>query len=232
VRQVADGDWRVTVTLHDAAHAQRAVQSVREHEVADDAAARLGRRIAVSADGARVFLYAGTENAAREAGRVVREVLAQQQLSADFALHRWHPLREKWQDASTPAQSTAGLRPAQPGRPADPGRPAETEEPAQAERPDGDEAQQFIAAGWEVRIDMPSHHEAVALAGRLRADGRPVIRRWKYLLLGASSAAEASDLAEAIEREVPATASVHGSAVPFTHFGLDQIGSGPVFPLT
>jgi hypothetical protein len=124
-RQAADGDWRVTITLHDAAHAQRAVQSVRE-------------------------------------------VLAQRQLSADFALDRWHP----------------------------------------------------------------SHHEAVALAGRLRADGRPVIRRWKYLLLGASSAAEASDLAEAIEREVPATASVHASAVPFTHFGLDQIGSGPNFPLT
>ena len=33
-------------------------------------------------------------------------------------------------------------------------------------------------------------------------------------------------------REVPAPASVHARAVPFTHFGLDQIGSGPVFPLT
>lgn len=98
-----------------------------------------------------------------------------------------------------------------------------------------EKARQFSAsgpAGWEVRVDMPSHHEAVALAGRLRADGRPVIRRRKYLLLGASSAAEASDLAEAIEREVPAGASVHARAVPFTHFGLDEMGSGPMFPLT
>jgi hypothetical protein len=34
------------------------------------------------------------------------------------------------------------------------------------------------------------------------------------------------------QRAVPGTASVHARAVPFTHFGLDQIGSGPVFPLT
>jgi hypothetical protein len=216
VRTVPGDDWRVTVTLHDQAHAQRAMESVREQEEADDADGRPGYRVAVSADGRGVFLYAGTEDAAREAGQAVRDVLARQQLSADFALDRWHPLKEEWQAADTPALATAG--------------------PPQAEhqQPASEEARQFSAsgpAGWEVRVDMPSHHEAVALAGRLRAAGRPVIRRRKYLLLGASSADEASDLAEAIERELPAGASVHARAVPFTHFGRDEIGSGPMFPL-
>ena len=217
VRTVTGDDWRVTVTLHDQAHAQRALESVREQEEADDARGRLGYRVAVSEDGLSVFLYAGTEDAARGAGWVVRDVLAQQQLSADSALSRWHPLKEEWQDPDTPTPATAGTR------------------HAEHQQPATEEARQFSAsgpAGWEVRVDMPSHHEAVALAGRLRADGRPVIRRRKYLLLGASSAAEASDLAEAIEREVPAGASVHARAIPFTHFGLDEMGSGPMFPLT
>ena len=99
---MADDDWRVTVTLHDEAHVGRALQSLREHEVSDDVRRRLGHRVAVSADGPRVFLYAGTEDAAREADRVVREVLAQRGLGADFALDRWHPAEEEWQDADVP----------------------------------------------------------------------------------------------------------------------------------
>jgi hypothetical protein len=53
---VADNDWRVTVTLDDQAHAGRALQSLREHEVQDDVRRRLGHRVAVSSDGPRVFL--------------------------------------------------------------------------------------------------------------------------------------------------------------------------------
>jgi hypothetical protein len=79
---VAD-DWRVTVTFRDEADVQQAVQSVREHEVEDDVRSRLGHRIVMSVDGSTVFLYAGTEDTAREADRVVREVLAQHQLSAE-----------------------------------------------------------------------------------------------------------------------------------------------------
>ena len=70
---VAD-DWRVTVTFRDEADVQQAVQFVREHEVEDDVRSRLGHRVAMSVDGPAVFLYAGTEDTAREAERVVREV--------------------------------------------------------------------------------------------------------------------------------------------------------------
>ncbi len=90
---VAD-DWRLTVTFRDEADAQQAVRSFREHELHDDVRSRLGHRVAMSVDGPTVFLYAGTEDTAREADRVVREVLAQRQLSGELTLDRWHPLKK------------------------------------------------------------------------------------------------------------------------------------------
>jgi hypothetical protein len=45
-----------------------------------------------------------------------------------------------------------------------------------------------------------------------------VIRRWKYLVLGANNEDDASALAEAIGQEIPAKASVHTLALPFIYF--------------
>jgi len=199
---VAD-DWRVTVTFRDEADVQQAIQSVREHEVEDDARSRLGHRVAMSVDGPVVFLYAGTEDTAREADRVVHEVLAQHQLSAEFTLDRWHPLEEDWEDAGVPMPDTT------------------EQQAAEHQRLIEAETQQSLAAGqagWEVRVELPSHHQAVQLAERLQAEGRPVIRRWKYLMLGANNEDDASALAEAIGQEISAKASVQIQAVPFVEF--------------
>jgi hypothetical protein len=205
---VADDDWRVTVTLHDEAHVGRALQSLREHEVSDDVRRRLGRRVAVSADGPRVFLYAGTEDAAREADRVVREVLAQRGLGAGFALDRWHPAEEEWQDADVPLPQSDEQR------------------AAEHERLEAEETQESLATGhaqFEVRVELPSHRAAVALADRLQAEGRPVIRRWKFLVLGANDSDDARDLAEVIRQEAPANATVQveeaGPLLPFAQYG-------------
>jgi hypothetical protein len=206
---VADDDWRVTVTLDDANNVQQAVQSVREHEVEQDVRSRLGDRVAVSADGPSVFLYAATEDAAREADRVVREVLAKLQLTAGFALDRWHPIEQEWEDASSPMPQT------------------EQQRQAEHQRRIADETQDSLATGeaeWDVRVEMPSRHEAVELAERLQAEGRSVIRRWRYLVVGANNEDQASDFAKAIEQEVPARASVHTGASPFAHFGLSRTG--------
>jgi len=199
---VAD-DWRVTVTFRDEADVQQAVRSVREHEVEDDVRSRLGHRVAMSVDGPTVFLYAGTEDTASEAERVVREVLAQQQLSAEFTLDRWHPLEEEWEDVSVPMPDTAEQRAAEHRRLID----AETQQSLAAGQ-----------AGWEVRVDLPSHRQAVELAERLQAEGRSVIRRWKYLVVGVNNEDDANALAEAIGQEIPAKASVHIQAVPFIYF--------------
>ena len=205
---MADDDWRVTVTLHDEAHVGRALQSLREHEVEDDVRRRLGHRVAVSADGPRVLLYAGTEDAAREADQVVRQVMAQRGLGADFALDRWHPVEEQWQDADVPMPQTDEQR------------------QAEHQRLEADETRESLATGharWEVRVELPSHRDAVALADRLQAEGRPVIRRWKFLVLGANDEDDARDLARVIKQEAPAAASVQteeaGPLLPFAQYG-------------
>jgi hypothetical protein len=205
---VADDDWRVTVTLHDEAHVGRALQSLREHEVEDDVRRRLGHRVAVSADGPRVFVYAGTQDAAREADQVVRQVMAQRGLGADFALDRWHPAEEEWQDADVPVPQTDEQR------------------QAEHERLEADETRESVASGhaqFEVRVELPTHQEAVALADRLQAEGRPVIRRWKFLVLGANDSDDARDLAQVITQEAPADATVRveeaGPLLPFAQYG-------------
>jgi hypothetical protein len=212
---VADDDWRVTVTLHEDAHAGRTVQSLHEHQVEDDVRRRLGHRVAVSADGPRVFLYAGTEDAAREAERVVREVLAQHQVNGEFALDRWHPVEQDWEDASAAMPQTA--------------------EQVEAEREHrvSAETQESLAAGqagWEVRVEMPSRRAAEELAGRLREEGHVVTRRWKYLVLGANNEDEASALAEAVRQEAPTSVSVQAGSVPFVAFGTTEIGRLPILP--
>lgn len=204
---MADDDWRVTVTFPDEAHAKHAVRTVREQEVEHDVRRRLGDRVAVSADGPNVFLYAGTEDAAREADRVVREVLARLQLTAEFSLDRWHPIEQEWEDASAPMPQTAEQR--------------EAEEERRVE----DETQESAATGetgWEVRVEVASHRDAVNLAKRLESEGHPVIRRWRYLILGASNEVEARDLAQAVQQEAPANASVSAGPVPFAYFERDE----------
>jgi hypothetical protein len=201
-------DWRVTVTLHDAAHVGRVVEFVREHEVEKDVQRRLGGQVAVSVDGPSIFLYAGSENAAREADRVVRELIASDGLSADFALDRWHPDEEEWESADVAPPRT------------------EQQRAAEHERLEQDETRESLATGkaeFEVRVELPSHREAVQLADRLTAEGRQVIRRWTLLVLGANDSDDAEALAEVIRQEAPAGARVEvqelGPLIPFGRIG-------------
>lgn len=206
-------DWRVTATLQDAGQAQRALRSLRDRKLQDDVRRRLGQRVAVSADNAHMFLYAATGDAAREAERVVREVFAEQQIPADLTLDRWDELKQKWVDPGTPVPETAEVRQAKHQRLID------------------EETRQSLAhgqPGWEVRVDMPSHREAVALAERLRAEGLPLTRRWKYLILGANNEDDARELAQAIERQASPEASVRIKQAQFAHYGLAE--AGEIFP--
>jgi hypothetical protein len=180
-------DWRVTVSLGDeAGHALGA--ALHEHELEEQAAKSLGGPVAVSADSTHVFLYASTRTAAEAARRVVESILEREGGTARFALDRWHPLEEAWEPADVPLPVT------------------EAERLRERERLEEQEAAETRAAGyagWEVRLDLPSHRAAVELAGRLEAEGLRATRRWKYLLIGASDSAEARALAERLRREAP-----------------------------
>src|SRR5262245_66606738 len=98
------------MSLTAPAHLERARQSFSAHEVEEDVRRRLGRSVAIGAGDSQIFLYAGTENAARDAERVARDVLASQGIPAEFALHRWHPIEEEWEDPDVALPRTEAER--------------------------------------------------------------------------------------------------------------------------
>jgi hypothetical protein len=200
-------DWRVTISLADTAHTERAQRSVAEREVEDDVRFRLGEGVAVGAGDSELFLYAGTEAAARQAEQVARVVLAEDGIGAEFALHRWHPIEEQWESPDVAMPRT------------------DAERQAEHQRLEDTEAAESLASGaaqWQARAELPSHHAAVTLASTLEGEGWPVVRRWRFLVVGASNEDEAGKLAEHIRAEAPDGATVRaepaGVRLPFIPF--------------
>ncbi len=82
---------------------------------------------------------------------------------------------------------------------------------------------------FEVRAQLPSHREAVALAARLAGEGYSVVRRWRFLVVGANNEDQAGEFAARIRHEAPADAVISteevGPGRPYTVFEL-AAGSG------
>ena len=200
-------DWRVTISLTGQAHVEQARQSISEQEVEQDVRQRLGRNIVVGAGDSEIFLYAGTELAATEAERTAREVLGQLGIQAEFALHRWHPIEEEWQSPDVAMPQT------------------EAERQAEHQRLEDAESAEALASGsasWQARAELGSHREAVDLADKLQGEGYAVVRRWKFLIVGANNDDDARTLAEHIRQEAPSDAQVSaepaGVRLPFIAF--------------
>jgi hypothetical protein len=207
-------DWRLTAQL-DADGVERIIARLREREVEAEARKRLGAAVAVSADGDRLFAYADSREAIHEAKRIVEELLAEHDLSAELAVDRWHELEERWEDEDVPLPGT------------------DAERRAEHERLESDEAAESQREGraqWEVRLELPSHGGARELADVLEREGLVVERRWRYLLVGAENEDEAHALAERLRTELPPDAIVSveaGEAMaedvappnPFAFFG-------------
>ena len=187
LRAVAD-EWRVELNLGDEQHGLTLGERLRALRLDDEARGRLGDRVIVTRDGEKMFLYAGTEDQAREAERVARELAADEGLTAEIALTRWHPDAEAWRDASIPLPQTADEREAEHQRSESAGR---------------------WQHDWEVRVDLPSHRATVELARRLSDDGIEVRRHWRYLLVGAPTEEQAAELGERIRAEAPSGTEVH-----------------------
>jgi len=161
--------------------------------VEKDIRRQVGRTIAVGADERQIFLYAGTETAARDAERIARDVLAQHGMAAESALHRWHPIEEQWENPDVAMPQT------------------EAERQAEHQRLADTETAESLATGiaqWQVRVEFGSHRETVALARKLESEGRAVVRRWKFLIAGASNEDDARELAGQIRRDAPPDATV------------------------
>ncbi len=208
-------DWRVTVRMHDEDQASRAVRHLSAQTVEAEVQRKLGGRVVVGTDGGHeLFLYARSQGSARTARDSVAGLLASHGLQADYGLDRWHPIAEDWEPADV----------------ALPQSPAEVE--AERHRLDAEETSESFASGvalFEVRVQLAAHRDAVALANRLRAAGYMVVRRWRFLVVGADNADQADEFAAAIRQQAPAGAVVTteevGPARPYTPFEI-AAGSG------
>jgi hypothetical protein len=210
-----DNDYRVTVRLHEPAHAGRATAALSAHGVEREVQERLGGRVMVGTDGGdELFLYTHSRNAAATAQQSVGDLLASHSLQADYSVQRWHPIAEEWESADI------GL----------PDTPAEVQ--AEHKELDAEETKESLTGGvalFEVRVQLPSHHDSVALAARLKGEGYSVVRRWRFLVVGANNEDQVAEFATKIKQEAPAgsviTTEEVGPARPYTVFEI-AAGSG------
>jgi hypothetical protein len=95
-------EFRVEVDLDDPEHGLGLGERLASLDLDDEAKERLGGRATVTRDGAHLFVYTGSREAAAEAERALGALLAEEDLSAEVRTTRWHPLAEEWKDADEP----------------------------------------------------------------------------------------------------------------------------------
>ncbi|HLM37725.1 MAG TPA: hypothetical protein VK287_08100 [Gaiellaceae bacterium] len=75
-------------------------------------------------------------------------------------------------------------------------------------------------APWEVRVELGSHAEAEELADTLEREGFDVVRRWRYLIIGAASEEQARELARRLHGEAEPGGDVVWEVAPQNPFAL------------
>jgi hypothetical protein len=185
---MGNDDWRLRVDLRDENFARLLTTRLDNPQLQHDLSAAFHDRVIVSRDGAEVFLYAGTREQAEKAGEAVASELRRGKWTADVDLRRWHPAAEEWEDPDKPLPAD------------DAAKLAEHEALMARER---EEALRSGNPEFEVRVDLPSRHDAVELSERLRREGLPTVHRWRYVLVGATDEDSAKALAERIRAETP-----------------------------
>lgn len=186
-------EYRVEIELDDPEHGYSIRERLQALDLDDRARERLGQGVLVTRDGSRLFLYASGESQAREAERVVRELVASEKLTAETCVTRWHEVEEAWKDASLPLPETAA------------------EVAAEAAAREAAEAAEAKAEGeydWNVVVHLSGRRPALELARRLADEGHPVTHRWRYVVVSAVTEERAQELADRLRPELPDDADV------------------------
>lgn len=186
-------DFRVEVDLNDEAHGYPLRERLRALNLDDEAREHLGGSVVVTRDGPRVFAYTSTEPQAREAERVMRELVGDEGLTADVRVTRWHPVAEEWRDASLALPSTSA---------------EEEREYDEREAAEKREAEVEGEYDWHVVVELRTRDGAGSLARRLGQQGLSARRRWRYVTIGAVTEERASELAERLRGELGESAEV------------------------
>jgi len=189
---VAQDDYRIKIEIDD-----EDAEGLLERlglELSGEAAELAGelerRRLAVSRDGDELFVYAATLDAAERARSVIQAVIS------DLGISAVTGAVEHWLDEEDRWDDEP---------------PGETWEEEELERGH---------APWEVRVECKTHADARALADRLEAEGYPVERRWRYLIVGASSKEDAESLAARVHGEVEPGGGLIWETVPGNPFAV------------
>jgi hypothetical protein len=171
---MAHDEWRIRIELPDEAGAQDFLGrlGLRQSGAEELADELREHRLAVSRDDDTVFVYAATGMQAEQAARIVESELNDQGLTPSRFV------TERWLHD-------------------------EERWDDEPEQPDAEEELlQRGYAPWEVRVEAGSLREAHDLAEQLRAEGYDVSRTFTYVVAGARSREEATDLAKRVHGEV------------------------------
>jgi hypothetical protein len=186
-------DWRLRAGLVDEGAAHALSERLEAERLGEDVATAFGDQLIVSGEGPNVFVYAGDRAQADLAADAIRRLAAAQDWDVELELKRWHPTAEAWEDPDVPLPTTDAERAA---------------EHAQRVAKEREETAERGYAEYEVRVQCSSHRKTVELAERLQAEGMSVVRRWRYLLIGASDEDAANALAERLRAEAPPGSTV------------------------
>ena len=185
-------DWRVCI-----AFSAGSVRSIRQALITA-LGSRLGGQVAVSSNATQIFLYAPSIGLADEAAQVAREVLAQRNISVSTVrTEGWSWREQEWRDAAE--------------MPADPAPDRQEQERARHANWQERERAQSLSTGlpaWQLRVELPSHRDVVALAGQLAAQGWRVRRRPRSLIVWADCEDDATGLARALSADGSADADM------------------------
>jgi hypothetical protein len=187
-------DWRIRIELPEEGHAESLLGRLGLDLGTDEAkhlAKELeGRRLAVSQDDNELFVYASSAAEAEHARKIVEAELADEGIEATTSAV------ERW----LPEEERWTGEP-----------PQETWEQEELDRG---------YAPWEVRVESETHAEADELADELEGEGYDVVRRWRYLIVGAASEEEARQLAERVHGEVEPGGEVVWEVTPQNPFAV------------
>jgi hypothetical protein len=184
-------EWRLRI-LVPPDEARAILRSIEQLAPSDFGGSRA--RFPVSHSDDQIFIYADSEPEARRALAELDGVLAERELRDAVTVSRWHPIEERWEDASQPLpQSELELE----------------REHARREALEARRSRETGVAEWEVRITLPTRDEARTLAERLSDEGIPVTRGWRHVMAGTETEDDARELAQRLREEAPEGSLLH-----------------------
>jgi len=184
-------DWRIRIDLEEE-HAEGLLERLGldlGSEAHKLAEELEGRRLVVSRDDDTIFVYAGSSAAAERARDIIEAELRETGAQGRVGpIEHWLADEDRWDD----------------------------------EAPQEFEAEQEVLkeglSPWEVRLEAGSPEEAETLAAKLAADGYSVVRRYRFVLVGADSEEEARELAKRLHGEAEASGELVYETLPQNPF--------------